>query len=252
MADEQSQLKSPVCLSDDLLCALVDALADSLDSCVAFASTCRSVHAAAAPRLAQLGRESVAAAGLRPWSDPSLPSWTFTAHIKRGVAAPWRGCWNLHVGADRRCVLAHRAAPSATKETRWYGRVLDWVHTKHCQRESVSGGVIATFSQAAFSVPFQLPWRVRRHVHTRVTGFASAGASATGRRLLPPEGATQWLLCEDGTLLMGSCARLDLTIPPPGGELLSAAALGLFVDKAWNQEGVEVNWLETMGDAMNG
>jgi len=60
------------------------------------------------------------------------------------------------------------------------------------------------------------------------------------------------LLCEDGTLLMGSCARLDLTIPPPGGELLSAAALGLFVDKAWNQEGVEVNWLETMGDAMNG
>jgi hypothetical protein len=150
-------------------------------------------------------------------------------------------------------VLAHRAAPSATKETRWYGRVLEWVvHTEHRQREPVCGGVIATFSRAAFSVPFQLPWRIRRHAHTCVTaGFKGAGAGATGRRLLPPEGATQWSLCKDGTLLIGGCARLDLTIPPPCGQLLSAAALGLLAYEAWHQEGIEVNWLETLA-ASNG
>jgi len=233
-------------LSEDLLAALIDALAESPPACVAFASTCAAAAACSAAKLATLRQEAEAAAKLRPWSDPARPWWSFTAHVKRGVAA-WRGCWNLHVGADCRCVLAHRVSPSATKETRWYGVALGRLHTAE------RGGLVACFSHVSFSVPFQLPWRTRRPGAEPIAGIGSVRALAS-RRARPPDGATEWLLFEDGTLGLGEGVRLDLAIAPASGEALSAASLGLVTPAAeyWLEEGVEVNWLQAVAGLEGG
>lgn len=229
-------------LSDDLLRLILSLLSHSSHT-AALAACCSRTAALAAPLLAADRRRAQETEDARPWSDKAAgPAWSFCAHARRGAAA-WRGCWNLHVGADRRCVLAHRASPSATKETRWYGAILEWRHAEGGGREAEYGRLIASFSHTAFSVPYQLPWRVRRRPCTPLTGVGSARA-ASSRRLQPPDGATQWALCADGVLVLGGAARLDLAIPPPCGTQMGAAALGFAGE--WHDEEIEVNWLEAV------
>ena len=128
---------SPPAATDDPIRLLLDLPPELLDliataavppACVALSSACKRLRNLCASQLSTL---RAALQETRYWLQGR--QWRFRAHIKhRGQChndlKTWRGVWDLDLSEGCMAVLSRRAAPGATKETRWFGKIINWVH----------------------------------------------------------------------------------------------------------------------------
>lgn len=222
------------CPNDALYVIASDLGASSAPACLAFSSCCRRLRALCPELLKQLKADREAAAWL------TGQRWLFRAHIKhagqcRNRLKTWRGLWELELSECCKAMLTKRAGPGATKETRWFGLITDWVHM---DKEFISIEWVCV----AVGVGVERP---------RSTAPRRLGALRLTEATQPPEATRALTLpASDHYVLFGGdddpdgTVRLDAIISAGRSSApLSSNACG-FDDFP----GVIVNWLELAED----